>query len=175
MSRNIIWHELFDRIQNDNCPICELIHTRTIKSMDDILYENVNDVTIRDKIFTSNGLCNYHAYMLMDIGDPLAHAIIYCDLLKRAIYNIETSNQKQKGLYQSHEDCIFCEQAKKMEDCYLSAIIDAFEDYEFTEKYINDGFLCLPHLESIKKNNKYHIDKIVDITLKNIKMLLMIC
>lgn len=175
MNRDMVWHELFDRMQNDSCPICDLIHNRTKRSMDGFLYESVNDVTLRSKICKSNGFCNYHAYMLMGMGDPLAHALIYNDLLESAIDNIRTLNLKQKNLFQSHEECMFCEQAKEGERSYLGAFIDAFEDDEFKEKYINESCLCLPHLElikNLKKQGKNYTNKIVDISLKKYQSLI---
>ncbi len=162
----MVWHELFDRMQNNQCPICDLIHNRIQRSMDGFLYESVNDVSIRKKICNSNGFCNYHAYMLMEMGDPLAHALIYSDLLKKAIDNIRGNSSKQNSLYQSHNDCIFCKQAKESEDTYIIAFADAFADAEFKEKYIGEGMLCLSHLELIKNLKRRGIDKIVTITLE---------
>lgn len=129
--------------------------------MDGFLYESVNDVTIRKNICSSSGLCNFHAYMLMEMGDPLAHALVYSDLLKKAIDNMSGVSLKQNSLYQSHNDCLFCKQAKESEDTYNIAFADA----EFKGKYISEGLLCMPHLELIKNLKWHEIDKIVDISL----------
>lgn len=103
MGRDMLWYELFNGLKNNNCPICELVHKKTVQSMEGFLYESANDTAIRNKINHSNGLCNYHAYMLMERGDPLAHAIIYTDLLRKAAYNIRSPNSRLQ--YQSHADC----------------------------------------------------------------------
>jgi len=140
--------------------------------MDGFLYESVNDISLRKNICNSNGLCNFHAYMLMEMGDPLAHALVYSDLLKKAIDNMSGINLKQNNLYQSHNDCLFCKQAKESEDTYIIAFADAFEDTEFKEKYISGGMLCMPHLELIKNLKRHEVDKIVDISLEKYRGLI---
>lgn len=172
MSRDMVWHELFDRMQNDQCPICELVNDRIKRSMDGFLYESVNDVTIRKNICSSNGFCNYHAYMLMEMGDPLAHALIYSDLLKKAIDNMSGASLKQNSLYQSHNDCLFCKQAKESEDIYIIAFANAFKDTEFKDKYISGGMLCIPHLELIKNLKWLEADKTVDISIEKYRGLI---
>lgn len=167
MCRDMVWHELFDRMKEERCPICELIFDRIKRSMDGFLYEGINDPMLRDKICKSNGLCNYHAYMLMDMGDPLAHALIYHDLLERAMHYIQAPSIKQQaGIYQSHPDCLFCRQAKESEDIYMKAFISAFGDEEFRTRYMDGGLLCVPHLELIKTERKQkNIEKIKEATL----------
>ncbi len=172
MSRDMVWHELFDRMQNNRCPICDLIYNRIQRNMDGFLYESVNDVSIRKKICNSNGFCNYHAYMLMEMGDPLAHALIYSDLLKKAIDNMSRKLSKQSSLYQSHSDCLFCKHVNESEDTYIIAFADAFADAEFKEKYISEGMLCIPHLEIIKNLKKREVEKIVAITLEKYSRLI---
>lgn len=171
MGRDMLWYELFDCMKNDNCPICELVHKRTVQSMDGFLYESVNDGTIRNKISHSNGLCNFHAYMLKDMGDPLAHAIIYTDLLRKAAHNIRSPNIRQALQYQSHEECLFCLQEHESESTYIKAFIVAFPDQEFKKQYQDNGLLCLPHLELVK-NSKVFSDKIMDITLEKYDILI---
>jgi hypothetical protein len=171
MSRDMVWHELFDRMQNNQCPICDLIHNRTLRSMDGFLYESVNDVSTRKNISNSYGFCNSHAYMLMEMGDPLAHALIYSDLLKQAIDNMSGISLKQNNLYQSHNECLFCKQAKESEEIYIKAFTDYFIDIEFREKYVSEGMLCLPHLELIKKNKSFEVNKIINISLEKYRSL----
>ena len=148
MQRDMVWHE---RMRDGECPICGLIQDRTKKSMDGFLYESVNDPLLRDKICKSGGFCNYHAYMLMDMGDPLAHALIYSDLLNGAIRNFQTPLlKKQEGIFQSHSDCPFCLQAAECEEIYIRAFADSISDDDFKTRYIESGMLCLAHLEMIK-------------------------
>ncbi|MCX7658007.1 MAG: DUF6062 family protein [Oscillospiraceae bacterium] len=159
-------------MQEDNCPICELIHNRTQKSMEAFLYESVNDPALRSQICNSNGLCNFHAYMLMDNGDPLAHALIYNDLLEMSIKQIKRPiiNKKPEKSYQSHPDCLFCRQEKAAEDVYIKCFIEAFNDNDFCLKYEQQALLCLPHLELIKEYK--NTDKIIETTLQKYKSLM---
>lgn len=171
-NRNMVWHELYNRMKDDKCPICELIHSRVERSMGAFLYEGVNDTALRSKICSSNGFCNYHAYMLMEMGDPLAHALIYNDLLDRAIHSIGTPSPKQSNSPSIQQDCLYCQLARENEGIYIGAFVKAFRDDEFADQYTSGGLLCVPHLELIKKTKNPKFAKIQEITLKKYKALI---
>ncbi len=144
MAKDMVWHELYDRMEGNRCPVCELILQRTKSFMGSILYEGVNDSSVREKIKSSYGLCNYHASMLMNSGDPLAHALIYHDLIHQAIYHMNLGKYNEEAL--THSRCIFCEQAILSEKQYLQSFADTFLDAAFRKRYEDAGMLCYPHL-----------------------------
>ena len=168
MARDMVWHELYDRMQDDRCPICEMIHDRVQRGMEGFLYESVNDPVLRDHFRNSNGLCNYHAYMLMDIGDPLAHALIYNELVKRSVQHMRMPPiKRQAGVYQSHPNCYFCQQAEEGESTYIKAFASSFGDDEFSARYISGGLLCIPHLELLKIGGGHkNAEQIIEATLQ---------
>lgn len=169
MKKDMVWHELYDTMQQEQCPICELIYKRTLQSMEAFLYERVNDITIRAEICNSNGFCNHHAYMMMDIGDPLAHALIYSDLLKDGINSINAPNAKQSN---TNGLCLFCRQSKKSEGIYTEAFADAFKGGEFSRRYSEGGLLCVPHFKIIrnlqKRTDKTQIEEITLVKYKTL-------
>ena len=173
MAKDMLWHELFDRLHGNDCPVCNLIHDRIVKSMDGFLYEGVNDSGLRKKICESNGLCNYHAHMLMKMGDPLAHALIYTDLLKEASGKMLAATVKKHSLYQTQNKCFYCEQAQDGESAYILAFINAFQNDAFVEKYNREGLLCLPHLELVRNvRNRSDTRCIVQTTLNKYQSLI---
>lgn len=174
MNRDMVWHELYNRMRRERCPICELIRSRTKKSMEGFLYESVNDRALRDLLCRAGGLCNDHAYMLLDMGDPLAHALIYHDLLERAVrYVRETPPRKRKERYQGHPSCLFCRQAEASEHIYVESFMDAFRDDEFKVRYTDGGLLCVPHLEMMKNDGKHgNAGEIIEVTTEKYEALL---
>lgn len=165
MKRNIIWHELFERFDVESCPICELMSDRIRKSMDSFLYEAVNDSVLRDKIKRSGGFCSCHAHMLADMGDPLAHALIYGDLIRDAVDNIEKAVPKVENISRNKTGCFFCEMMREGEKSYIGTFVDAYHDSMFRNGYIaGRSCLCLPHFEHICKMKKGKLEILPDIT-----------
>ena len=146
MAKDMVYYGLMDAMEGDCCPICKLIRGRIDQMMDGFLYESVNDPRLRKKIDRSRGFCNEHARMLMGKGDPLAHALIYRELLALA------SEDAKKGQFDRYEDrsgCLFCRQAQKTEEIYAKAFAEGFREREFREKYAAGGMLCMNHLAAI--------------------------
>ena len=80
MEKHLSYFALLDALKEKGCPICFLLKKNTNKSMDDFLYEQVNDSGIRKAIRDSFGFCNRHAWQLRNIGDGLGLSIIYKNL-----------------------------------------------------------------------------------------------
>jgi hypothetical protein len=77
------------------CPICSLVDKALDSTIDSLLYEMVNDVTVRSEL-RSKGLCRRHvarieAYLSrhMELG-YMGLAIIYSDLLEHLAELLET-------------------------------------------------------------------------------------
>lgn len=173
MPKDMIWHELYERLSGCECPICELIDFRVGRRIEHFLYESVNDTDQRKKIRDAGGLCNYHAHMIVRMGDPLAHAIIYSDLLDAAIGKLLEPHNSKRPRFQSHEGCLFCVQIRECEQRYVPGFIDGYREADFAEKYRKDGLLCLPHLEMIKQTTKKpDLSGVVETTIEKYKALI---
>lgn len=70
MTRDFIYHELKDNLEQDLYPICTLINKNIDRFIEGLLYESVNDIKIREDIKKSKGYCNYHAWKLESFGEP---------------------------------------------------------------------------------------------------------
>lgn len=148
MNTNMVYFELFDIMKDNCCPVCELIHKRTVQAMDGFLYENVNDTGLRRDINSAKGFCPYHSNMLLSMGDPLSHAIVYSDLIKSAINDVTKDNF---SAYDNHSDCPYCKNARKLEKTYCTVFIEGCRNNDFFEKYKSSAVLCMSHLQTIKK------------------------
>ncbi len=80
------------------CPICRLRHRAERRYLTGFLWENVNDAGIRQKLVRSLGFCHTHAWQLQDMeetrwGDGMGTAIVYDDLARRALRELEALRQ----------------------------------------------------------------------------------
>ena len=67
--KHTTYFNLLDALKEDGCPICAIIKKAIHKSMDDFLYEQVNDPAIRKQIKESFGFCNRHAWQFQKLGN----------------------------------------------------------------------------------------------------------
>jgi len=151
MNKDIVWHELFARMKNDTCPICSLIVDRLDSFMKSILYEGVNDPNVRATISNNEGLCNTHAYQLLALGDPLAHAIIYSDVLSTAI---DKMGVLREPVASGREKCVFCMSVEQSESTYVNSFAAFLSDEVFRIKYDESSLLCLPHFKTVQAKIK---------------------
>lgn len=174
MNKDMVYFELIDACNNNCCPICELIKKRTLQSMDGFLYESVNDISIRKELKDSRGLCNYHSRLLLSMGDPLSHAIIYTDLIKLAINDIE---KEYYSPYEEHLNCRYCKAEAEADKTYSAVFLNSFLDKEFQDAYKTGGILCMSHLHAIqciseKNKSKGLYEFIKKITVEKYKELI---
>jgi len=154
---------LLDALKESGCAICTLIKKSIHKSMDDFLYEQVNDPGVRKEIKESFGFCNRHAWHLQKFGDGFGLSIIYHYLSELLIDKIDKQMDSKlliKGLLQDKEirnfqkiqnSCMVCKGAREVERRYIEVFIDNFEDAELQFAFKNSFGLCLPHLLTLLK------------------------
>jgi len=163
-------HDLIEAFRKNGCCICYLIRKRVHKYMGDFLYEQVNDVGIREQLRKSLGFCNIHAWQLQKLGDGFGESIIYQDLFETIINklnNIYESNNmlktfikelsKNKNLdnFRDKNDiCLICKQEKEWEEMYALSFIEYFHEPIFKKSFQNSFGLCIPHLLEVLKKCK---------------------
>jgi len=69
--RGIPWVRLIDALSQEGCPICHSVLRSAHEHLDNLLYENVNDVSVRMKLHASLGFCNYHAQLACEVEREL--------------------------------------------------------------------------------------------------------
>lgn len=165
---DIVYHEMIENFQDDKCIICILKNKALNKFFDDFLYESVNDYEIRDKI-KKDGICPRHAKKLEALGDVLAHAIIYSDLLMSFKGNQFTAFLPRKKKIEEKQKCVFCEKEEGFEETYTKAFSQYFSKMpEFKEGFVERGFLCRSHfIEIIEKINSASSQKELVLVMKS--------
>ncbi|ACM61332.1 hypothetical protein B0S90_2595 [Caldicellulosiruptor bescii] len=146
---DIVYFEMIENFKEDKCIICHLKNKAMNKFFDDFLYESVNDYSLRSRI-REGGICPIHARKLESLGDVLAHAIIYSDLLInfKNNHHIETLPRKRK--IQDQNVCVFCEKESGFEDTYTKAFSHYFTAQpQFKSAFSEKGFICQRHLKQV--------------------------
>ena len=144
--RNNTYYELLDAMKGRGCPVCLLLETYTDRYIDSLLYESVNDTTLRAKLISSGGFCKEHSKKLLRFGYKgytLGISIIYKDLVD-AYY--KTLNVQR---ILSDRRCLICEVSEDMENRILEELIKNIRDYEFYEIYKDSDGLCMLHLSKV--------------------------
>ncbi len=147
---------LKEALENSGCPVCNLLRKYERNEIGTILYEHVNNPSVREQFKESLGLCSYHAWKLKEIAysDPLLGslgvAVIYDHMLSIYIENLEQNQKIKTGR------CFLCERMEEKEKSIISSLSKRFA--EFIGIYRDsEAILCKKHYEmlsaELKKEN----------------------
>ncbi len=174
-------------LKTDGCPICTLLVSGMRRNFFWFLYENVNNLHIRKQLYESDGYCTAHAWLLYQIereewNDNLDVAIIYKDLVKKSFQNLEkkVTHKQEKSLISffnrwkrcfsfgkaqkpvvKKPPCPACLHQQKLENVYISSLIESLRFQEFQDLYKESYGLCIKHYEKT-------MDKLDDENIKNL-------
>lgn len=137
------YYDFMDFFDKDDCPICLMRKKWAHEFVDAFLYEGVNDRSFRKIIRDNGGFCRRHAYDMMAQGDPLAHSILYSDLIGDYLKNIDA--KKKKG-------CLMCDKEQEADKIMYRAFMEYFiNDEPFRQKIADTKCcICRPHLKELK-------------------------
>lgn len=172
MEKHTIYFELKEELERPDCPICVLREKAVDGYMDTLLYEEVNDVGVREQIRKARGFCRLHSWQLRAMGDPLAHAIIYRDLINDALKMLSGSLMGHvklagrsflrgtksleilAGSLKQKTQCPVCRRARETEVRYLSSLLNYLRgDKGMREAYEKSDGLCFPHFIEALENS----------------------
>jgi hypothetical protein len=136
------------------CPVCRAVRKSEEDLIKSILYEGVNDPSIRRSFRESLGLCPYHAWLFVevvrkpDVLDGLGSTIIYEDMLSEAIELFK------EGKYQkiiNPEGCPLCKHSRQVESNIINDFIDCFKQSPETLIAYEESpsIFCFKHFISI--------------------------
>ena len=81
--------DLLEAMGKRACPLCVLVERIERKAVDLFLYDQVNDISRRDALRASRGLCIYHTAMLAEGRSALGVAIVSRDVLRAMTAELE--------------------------------------------------------------------------------------
>ncbi len=150
---DLVFTKVREVLAAGGCPVCRLVAHAVHRFLDNFLYERVNDPHTRDAVRAAWGFCRAHAWALSAQRNPvLGLAMVYQDLvralrhrLEAALHRADPRRALEEGLRASGR-CPACEHEARMEEVYLSALVDHLEDPEVSGALSGRAPLCLPHL-----------------------------
>lgn len=82
-SQSYSYYETIDACQEPGCPLCRLGQASANRHLTSLIYDSVNDISLRATLRESLGYCKEHAWLLPNAGDssPLGIAVVHRDLL----------------------------------------------------------------------------------------------
>lgn len=82
-SQSYSYYETIDACQEPGCPLCRLGQASANRHLTSLIYDSVNDISLRATLRDSLGYCKEHAWLLPGAGDsaPLGIAVVHRDLL----------------------------------------------------------------------------------------------
>jgi hypothetical protein len=72
---------LLDAFRHAGCPACRLAAAAVDHFLDDLIYEHVNEIELRDTLRAAGGFCNEHSWQLKHMRAAFGTSIIYRDVL----------------------------------------------------------------------------------------------
>lgn len=154
------------------CPVCRLSSFRVERFLDRLIYEQINDLEVRQALRASRGLCSPHAWQLarMPNSPGLGLALVYRDVIQDVSLSVEASQchlppRSIRGIFaglipfmrhlfrsgpsaEPPAVCPACSYAAQVEGSALQALLAGLaQDGERVAHLLAEsGGLCLRHL-----------------------------
>jgi hypothetical protein len=177
--RSIPWVRLEEGLRVSGCPLCEIVLKSCRKHLNSLLYEYVNDVSVRIKLHASFGFCNHHTWLAKEVEHELKSDGQHLGTLHESVLHGElrlfgeasaiarTTKQKQMTTGKKSTDpvvehllktvepegeCLLCASSRHTEEFYASQFVLMYSDEEFRTLFEAESLLmCRPHFLSIMR------------------------
>lgn len=154
------FYNLRDATAAGECPLCVLTRKAETTYFDSLLYENVNDPGVREKLNESFGFCRSHALQLLSFGDAVGTAILYSGVFQQIRNAIEKKAVTPVGKIPAAKgNCPACDVKERHETHYLRELCTRLSDQEMREALSDErsSGLCVPHFNKVME--KIHNDE----------------
>jgi len=165
----IAYFELQDACKEGGCPVCFLVAKISLRSLDNLMWERVNDPSTREDLVTSRGFCNWHAWMILQVphsqsGTAILHEHLVREQtdtlkrLRRTRHPIRPWKRLFRRLFsavaaptavswrQGKAPCPICAHVRSFEATYLWTCLEYATDLDFQRSFKGSFGLCVPHL-----------------------------
>jgi hypothetical protein len=158
--------DLLDAMRQAACPLCVLLERAERKAVDLFLYDQVNDISRRDALRASRGLCLHHTSMLAEGRSALGVAIISRDILRTMTAELEAGAPPAAGLgwlrdrvgagtgaqlaarIDPQTGCPMCAERPRIEAPLMLGLLHNLRDAAFAAAFDASAGLCRVHLSS---------------------------
>jgi len=158
------YYDLLDAFTLSGCPVCRLLTADAERFLDNLLYENTMDIGVQQGYRASRGLCNTHAWQLLEYKGNAAGIAVLSEAVLDELIGVltsgngaATSGRSLRGLVskrdgeqtadalEAHKGCLCCGLLDRAESNYLQTIADHFAEGQMQEAFRVSEGLCLPH------------------------------
>jgi hypothetical protein len=166
-SKHLTYFALMERLEGEGCVMCALVLRALERYFDGLVYEKVNDPSIRETLRASHGFCAAHGEMLRQARSALGSAIIHRDILNSVARQLERETQPPKSpihrlqaaLYARHPQeelylraerpCPACAHARRAEKNYVDTLLANWDEEKLQAVFRRSSGLCVPHLRVV--------------------------
>ena len=156
--------DLLEAMGKRACPLCVLVERIERKAVDLFLYDQVNDISRRDALRASRGLCHEHSAMLAEGRSALGVAILSRDILRAMTAELESEGGGGAGLgwlkgrlgssagaqladrIGPQAGCPMCAERPRIEAPLIAGLLRNLRDAGFAQAFEAAGGLCRIHL-----------------------------
>jgi hypothetical protein len=156
--------ELLDAMRQGACPLCVLVERAERKAVDHFLYDQVNDISRRDTLRASRGLCLEHTEMLAEGRSALGVAILSRDILRAMTSELEATGSGGGGMgwlkgrlgsgagaqlaerIEPQAGCPMCAERPRIEAPLIAGLLSNLRDADFATAFDTAGGLCRVHV-----------------------------
>lgn len=151
--RHMAHFKMLEAIQAaKGCPLCRL-DARAVRSyLESVLYESVNDSSVRAALMRSKGYCRAHAQELLEFRDGLGTAVIYQDMVRDFLSILAASGEitnrfarRELRPWLEHPDCPACRVRDEARNRHVSTLVEGLADPELQMALEKSPGLCIPH------------------------------
>jgi len=136
---------MIEQVCESCCPICSLLKKFEFNLMANFQWDvGVKNNQQVEKMIEEQGFCNHHFYMLFRMSNPQ-------HLSKFLLRYIDDFIQHRLALPElSERDCTVCEQVDHQTGEFIQEFSRLYQSEDsFREKFHDNAWLCLPHLEQV--------------------------
>jgi hypothetical protein len=165
------YHEIREAFSQPGCPLCRLLTKSADRYLDAILWEQVNDTTVRSELNQARGYCPQHGWMLERAGAALGVAILTRGVVK-TLLDVLASNpveDESESVFQTlrrsldrdlasrpaarlvtelspQRPCPVCSLLEGKAEDYISTLLAHLDGPgALVDAYRTSSGLCLPH------------------------------
>lgn len=174
MSRTSSYYELREALEEPGCALCRLEAVAAERYLDGLLYGQVNDPELRDRIRRARGFCPEHTWQLLRPGASLGIAIVANDVLSALLKVLDAGEfealprlsvrRVQEALDREQPAaataalvaelgpqaaCPACQHVASLRQIYLDTLVEQLlGDGGLRPRLEASDGLCLPHLRA---------------------------
>ena len=166
-SKHLTYFALMEELEGNGCALCALVLRSLERYFDGLVYEKVNDPSIRERLRASHAFCAAHGEMLRQARSALGSAIIHRDVLSSVAWQLERESRPAKSpidwlqtAFDSRQvrketpllagkPCPACLHARRTEQNYVNSLLANWQDEELQGAFRRSCGLCVPHLRTV--------------------------